>query len=159
MPEEKSKSVKKEVLRFILSAGLGFGVNVGCFQLLHNYVFAKDVYRVYSYTMPNYTLSFTISFFTGVLVNFLMTRYIVFTESRSTFTKQFFRFFGVAIVGYFANRYLLVLLVKYWGLYPTLGVVLAGLTLFVASFFIHKVFSFSISLKRRHASTNSSTGN
>jgi putative flippase GtrA len=108
-------------------------------------------YNIFNYTFDNYTLALAISFFLGVMVNFLITRYLVFNESVSSPAKQFFRFVSVAIIGFFANLILLDIFIRSVGMYPPVARVAAALSLFFASFFVHKFFSFSLSLRHHHA--------
>ena len=151
------KITHNQVVRFILSAGSGFLVDISCFYLFYHNIFQQKRYNVLGMNLRNFTVSLAISFFIGVMVNFLMTRYIVFTESKTSFSKQFFRFTGVAVIGFFANQFLLEFMVNYLNMYPPVARPLAALSLFFASYFIHKAFSFSLSL-RHHAAANSGSG-
>jgi len=72
---------------------------------------------------------------------------LVFTASTTSSSKQFIRFTGVAIVGFFANLGAIKILIQDFDMYPPLARVLAAVSLFFASYFIHKVFSFSLSLR------------
>ncbi|QKJ29276.1 GtrA family protein [Mucilaginibacter mali] len=156
MAESYIKQISKnEVVRFVLSAGTGFVVDITCFYLFYHNIFEQKYYRVLGMNLRNFTVSLAVSFFLGVLVNFLMTRYIVFTQSKTSFSKQFFRFTAVAIIGFFANQALLELFVNKMNFYPPVARPVAALSLFFASFFIHKAFSFSLSL-RHHAATDTS---
>jgi putative flippase GtrA len=146
-----AKLAQNQVVRFVFSAGMGFLVDVVAFYFLYHNFLVQRTYQVFSLTLRNFTVSLAISFFLGVIVNFLFTRYIVFNESRSTPSKQFFRFVLVAIVGFFANWGIVKFFVQVLGMYPPVARPLAALSLFFASFFIHKVFSFSLSL-RHHES-------
>jgi len=145
------KVINNQVIRFVLSAGAGFLVDQSVFFILYRNLFTDKEYTIFSFVISNYFLSFSVSFFLGVLVNFLMTRYFVFFESKSSSSKQFIRFFSVAIMGYFARLGLLELFVKEFQMYPPFAGITAALSLFFASFFVHKAFSFSLSL-RHHAS-------
>lgn len=142
-----------QIIRFILSAGLGFLVDISCFYLFYHNIFEQRTYNVLGMELRNFTVSLGVSFFLGVMVNFLMTRYIVFTESKSRFSKQLTRFMSVAVLGFFANQFLLEIMVNKLNMYPPFARPLAMLSLFFASFFIHKAFSFSLSL-RNHAATD-----
>jgi len=143
-----SKLLNNQVIRFVLSAGIGFLVDMASFSLFFHFVFAtKTTYHVFSLTVHNYILSFSISFFLGVVVNFIITRYFVFSESKSSASKQFFRFVSVAIIGYFANFALIKIFIIDLGINPLIARPSAALSLFFASFFIHKFFSFSLSLR------------
>lgn len=144
------KILKNEVARFILSAGAGFLVDIGLYSFFLDYILTQKTYKILNATATNYQVSFTISFFFGVLVNFLMTKYVVFSTSKLAPFKQFVRFFSVAIVGYFANLGVIEFLVKDLHMNLYFARPSAALSLFFASFFIHKLFSFSLSL-RHHA--------
>ena len=148
---------QNEIIRFVLSAGVGFLVDILCFYLFYHNIFEQRSYLVFGHSFRNYTVSLGVSFFLGVVVNFLMTRYIVFTESKSRFSKQLLRFLSVAFIGFFANQLVLQFMVSQLGIYPPLARILAALSLFFASLFIHKTFSFSLSLKK-HAAANTSPG-
>ena len=146
-----AKLSQNQVIRFVFSAGIGFLVDVVAFHILYHYILTEPVYNVFSVPVGPYTLSLAISFSMGVVTNFLITRYIVFYESKSRPSTQFIRFISVATVGYFANLELFKLLKSGLHLYPDVARILAAVSLFFASFFIHKVFSFGLSL-RRHES-------
>ncbi|HEX3385736.1 MAG TPA: GtrA family protein [Mucilaginibacter sp.] len=145
------KLVKNQVVRFVFSAGIGFLVDISVFYLLYHNLLTERTYQLMSVTLRNSTVSLAVSFFLGVVVNFLITRYLVFQESKSHPSKQFFRFVLVAVIGFFANLAVVDVLIRYVGMYPPVARPVAALSLFFASFFIHKIFSFSLSL-RHHAS-------
>src|SRR5689334_2885558 len=130
------KLVKNQVFRFLLSAGTGALVDVSAFHLFYQNIFEQKTYNVFSFTLGNYTISLAISFFLGVIVNFLVTRYLVFKESKSKPTKQFVRFISVAIVGYFANWTLVKLFILKFDFNPDIARVMAISILFFASYFI-----------------------
>jgi putative flippase GtrA len=151
----KNKLLKNQVVRFVFSAGAGFLVDISAFFLLYHKLLISKTYHILSFTVHNYILSFSISFFLGVLVNFLITRYFVFSESNLPPYKQFFRFIAVAIVGYFANLAVFKLFIQALNLDPVVARPAALLSLFFLSFFVHKFFSFSLSLRHHAAGANS----
>ncbi|HTK22184.1 MAG TPA: GtrA family protein [Mucilaginibacter sp.] len=142
--------VKNQVFRFVFSAGVGFLVDISAFYIFYHNLLSQATYQVFSFTIRNSSLSLAISFFLGVIVNFLITKFLVFHESQSRSSKQFIRFISVAIIGFFANLAVVKFLIQDMGIYPPYARVMAALSLFFASYFIHKVFSFSLSL--RHVS-------
>ncbi len=151
----KPKTIYQEVGRFILSAGVGFVVDIAAYYVFYHNVFDQRVYHVLGMRLTDDILSLAISFFLGVLVNFLITKFLVFSHSKSSSAKQFFRFIAVAIIGFFANLGMLKLMIHYFNMYPPVARPLAALSLFFASFFVHKLFSFSLSLRHHAASGNS----
>jgi putative flippase GtrA len=144
------KIINNQVVRFVLSAGAGFLVDISAFYLFYHNLLTERTYHVLNATVRNSTLSLAISFFLGVVVNFLITRYLVFTESKLAPYKQFVRFVSVATIGFFANLGVIKILIQQFEMYPPLARIVAALSLFFASFFVHKLFSFSLSL-RHHA--------
>jgi len=141
------KIAKNQVARFILSAGMGFLVDTIAFFLLFHYAFTQRNYNILSFKVNNSTLSLGVSFTLGVLVNFLITKYLVFVNSKSSAYKQFFRFALVATIGFFANLGMIELFIHYFNMYPPVARPLAALSLFFASYFVHKFFSFSLALR------------
>ena len=149
-----NRILKNQVIRFVLSAGIGFLVDISAFYLFYHNLLVQKTYDIYFLTVRNSTISLAISFFMGVAVNFLITRYFVFSESKSSPYKQFFRFVSVAILGFFANLAVLKFFIQELHMYPPVARVTAALSLFFVSYFVHKFFSFSLSL-RHHAGRTS----
>jgi len=145
--------MQNKFVRFLISAGTGFLVDILAFYVFDSFVFTKPNYNILGHVTGNHALSLVISFSLGVLVNFICTRYLVFSESSLPFAKQLMRFGLVAFIGYFANLEVLKLFIKYLHFAPSVARITAALSLFFASFFIHKIFSFNLSL-RNNATTN-----
>lgn len=154
-----NKLFNNQVIRFILSAGAGFLVDITAFYLFYNHLFKNRAYIIFSFSISNNFISLFVSFFLGVIVNFLITRFFVFTGSKTSSSKQFFRFTTVAFLGFFANLALLELFVKYFQVYPPLARITAALSLFFASYFVHKFFSFSLSLRHHAPGRNNKKSN
>ncbi len=153
-----NKVLANQILRFIFSAGMGFLVDIGTFNIFYYFLFKRNSYLIINYHVSNYALSFCISYCLGVIVNFLVTRYLVFSESKLPPAQQFIRFVSVAFIGFFANLGLLKAYVVLLHLPPPVARPAAALSLFFASFFIHKLFSFNLTL-RHHARNHHPAGN
>jgi putative flippase GtrA len=145
------KLEKNQLVRFLLSAGMGFLVDISIFYLLYHNLLTQKRYHILNADVKNSTLSLAISYCLGVVVNFLITKYLVFSESTSSSGKQFIRFASVAIIGFFANLAMIDILIHYFNMYPPLARPAAMLSLFFASYFIHKFFSFSLAMRHQHA--------
>lgn len=146
-----NKLLDNHIIRFVFSAGLGFLVDISAFYLFYHNFLVQKTYNIFGITVRNSTLSLALSFFMGVVVNFIITRYFVFSESKSSPYKQFFRFVLVATVGFFANLVILKIFIQDLQMYPPVARPLAALSLFFASYFIHRIFSFSLSLRHQSA--------
>jgi len=153
------KISKNHIARFVLSAGAGFLVDISAFYLFYHNLLTQKTYTILNATVRNFTISLAMSFFLGVIVNFLITRYLVFSESKLAPYKQFIRFVSVATIGFFANLGVIKILIQTCGMYPPVARVVAALSLFFASYFVHKLFSFSLSLRHHAVQANNQRGN
>jgi len=147
-----NKLLDNQIVRFVFSAGLGFLVDISAFYLFYHNFLVQKTYNILSVTVRNSTVSLALSFFMGVVVNFLITKYFVFSQSKSSSLKQFVRFASVAVIGFFANLAILKLFIQDLNMYPPVARPLAALSLFFASYFIHKAFSFSLALRHQKVS-------
>ena len=100
MVSTTKKLINNQVVRFVLSAGAGFVVDICAFYLFYHNLLTEKTYHIFNATVRNSTISLAISFFMGVMVNFLITRYLVFTESKLAPYKQFARFISVATIAF-----------------------------------------------------------
>jgi len=138
MVSTTKKLINNQVVRFVLSAGAGFLVDISAFYLFYHNLLTEKTYHIFNAVVRNSTISLAISFFLGVMVNFLITRYLVFTESKLAPYKQFMRFMSVATIGFFANLGAIKILIQDFNMYPPVARIVAALSLFFASFFVIK---------------------
>lgn len=148
------KISENQVARFIFSAGAGFLVDISAYYLFYHNLLTQKSYHILNANIRNSSLSLAISFFLGVIVNFLITKYVVFSESKSSSLQQFVRFISVAIIGFFANLLVIKFLIQTFGMYPPVARPVAALSLFFASYFVHRFFSFSLSLRHHAVQSN-----
>jgi putative flippase GtrA len=138
------KLLKNEVVKFFLSAGVGFVVDAIVYYLVYHDIFYHHKYQFFTAHISGDVVSLIISYTCNIVCNFLLTRYFVFSHSILSPQKQFIRFALVAFVGFFANLLLLRLFVHFFKIYPPVARIVAALSLGIASYFVHKFFSFNI---------------
>jgi putative flippase GtrA len=138
------KLLKNELVRFFLSAGVGFVVDAVVYYWIYNEVFHHQKFKFIGLSITGDVLSLMISYTCNIICNFLLTKYFVFAHSKLAPKNQFLRFALVAFVGFFANLLLLRLFVKIFKMFPPLARITAALSLGIASYFVHKFFSFNI---------------
>lgn len=137
------KLLKNEVVRFFLSTGVGFLADAVVYYFVYHYIFLETI-RIFNFDFPRDVISLIVSYSCCIICNFLLTKYFVFAHSKLSAKSQFSRFFLVAFVGFFANLLMLRLFVRVFKMYPPLARVIGALSLGVASYFVHKFFSFNI---------------
>ncbi|MGI4022466.1 MAG: GtrA family protein [Janthinobacterium lividum] len=138
------KLLKNRVVLFFLSTGVGFVVDIIVYYLMYNDIFHHQKFIFSGITFSGDVLSLIISYTCNIICNFLLTKYFVFTHSKLAPGNQFMRFALVAFVGFFANLLLLRLFVNHFKLFPPVARIIAALSLGIASYFVHKFFSFNI---------------
>ena len=138
------KLLANEVVKFFLSAGVGFVVDAIVYYLVYHDIFYQHKYKFFTAHISGDVVSLMVSYTCNIICNFLLTKYFVFSHSKLPPNKQFLRFALVAFVGFFANLLLLRLFVHFFKMYPPIARIIAALSLGIASFFVHKFFSFNI---------------
>lgn len=138
------KLLKNEVVRFLFSNGVGFILDAIIYFSSYYYYFKYHNTHVFGFTFSGDVTALFVSYIAQIGCNFLLTKYFVFSESKLSAGKQFFRFSLVALIGFFANLELLKLFVKLFKMYPPVARMAAALSLGIASYFIHKFFSFNL---------------
>lgn len=140
----KHNFFQHKVVKFFLSAGIATLVDVFIYFLIFSYILEKKRVDVFNYKASAHEFSLLISYSCGVVVNFLLTKYAVFNESDLASRKQFSRFVLIASIGFFANYCLLRFFVEICGFWPTISRIFSALSLGIASFYIHRLFTFKI---------------
>ena len=140
----KSKFFNSKMVRFFLSAGIAFLVDITVYFICITFIYKNQPVKILNSQVSAHSFCLFISYTCGVITNFLLTKYAVFSESTVAGRKQFFRFALIAGIGFFANYGLLRFFVEYCGIWPTLSRIISALSLGVASYFIHKLFTFRI---------------
>lgn len=138
------KLLQNKVIRFFLSAGIATLADVVIYFITFSYILEKESVNIFRREVTAHEFSLFISYSCGVIINFLLTKYAVFNESNLTGRKQFFRFTLIAGIGFFANYSLLRFFVEVCGFLPTLSRVFSALSLGVASFYVHRLFTFKV---------------
>ena len=138
--------------RYLVAAGVATLVDIGSYALLMEYVLEGIYFNIVSAK----TVGLVTSYSMGLVTNFLISKYYVFTESESKAFGQFARFTMVAILVFFANMYFMRELYALYGSWELarfhpdvfsehllIRTVSAG-TIAVFSFLSHKIFSFRV---------------
>ena len=131
-------------LKYLAAAGTATLADVAVYQALVASILAEGLF-----------FALCLSYAVGLLTNFAISKYLVFSESETGTRRQFVRFTAVAVAVFVANYYLMKFI---YGLLPHLPVgavvevfgkhttVRGFSAAFVAvlSFFSHKFFTFSL---------------
>lgn len=139
-----NKFFQSKVIRFFLSAGIAVVVDVFIYFIAITYFLGRERIKLFNYQVSAHEIALVVSYSCGVVANFILTKYAVFSESTLTGSKQFFRFALIACLGFFANYSLLRFFVEFWDILPIISRILSALSLGFASYYIHKLFTFKV---------------
>lgn len=142
------KILENKIIRYFLSAGIATGVDVTVYFLAYNFIYEKqDIHLFNLMTLSAPTGSLMLSYTCGLVTNFLITKYLVFTESDLRGIHQLARYILVALLILALNYFFMSFLIKILDWYPTLSRVVSALTIGLLSFVIHKFYSFKVTNK------------
>ncbi len=135
-----------KVIRYFFAAGTATVVDVLMyFVTLHFVLHKQDLSIAPGLVVGGTSLALVVSYTCGLVTNFVITKYFVFTESELRGRTQFTRFVLVAILVLFANYLMMSFLIKVLHIFPTPARAISALSIGVFSFTAHKFFSFKIS--------------
>jgi putative flippase GtrA len=140
--------IRNKLVRYFMSAGIATFVDIFVYFLAYNYLFQKqDIQFTSQLVVSAPTISLVISFTCGLITNFIITKYLVFTDSDLRGIHQLARYVLVAVFVLLLNYLMMSFLIKVLGWYPTFSRVASAITIGMLSFVIHKAFSFRVSAK------------
>src|SRR4051812_30708829 len=133
--------IKSKVVRYFLSAGVATMVDISMYFIAFNYIYQKNDILLFShFTIAAATASLLLSYTTGLITNFIITKFLVFHESDLETHKQLFRYILVALVILALNYILMRFLIRNLEWYPTIARAFSAITIGLLSFIIHKTF-------------------
>ena len=130
--------LQNKIFRYFVSAGLATWVDITVYFLAYNYLYQKMDIEVFDM----YTIS-------AATASFLITRYLVFSESELEFHKQLFRYVLVALLVLALNWGFMRILIRELEWYPTISRAVSALVIGMLSFVIHKTFSFKVGKSKK----------
>lgn len=133
-----------KVFRYFISAGVATWVDICVYYIAFNYIYEKtDINISGIYTISAPTASLILSYTLGLITNFVITKYLVFSESELETYKQLFRYVLVALVVLVFNYLLMSFLIRILDWFPTISRAVSAITVGIMSFVVHRNFSFS----------------
>ena len=142
------KIFENKILRYFFSAGIATAVDVAVYFLAFNFIYEKQDIHIFNLIVLSApTGSLILSYTCGLVTNFLITKYLVFTESDLRGIHQLARYVMVAVLILMLNYFFMSFLIKILEWYPTLSRVVSAITIGLLSFVIHKFYSFRVTNK------------
>jgi putative flippase GtrA len=140
------KVLRLKVVRYFFAAATATLVDVWVYFIAFNYIYDKqniNFFGIYTFAAP--TASLILSYTCGLITNFLITKFLVFTNSDLKTWHQFLRFVLVALGVLALNYGVMTFLIKHFEWYPTIARAVSAISIGALSFMVHKTFSFRVS--------------
>jgi putative flippase GtrA len=137
-----------KIIRYFFSAGIATAVDVAVYFLAFNFIYEKQDIHLFDFLVLSApTGSLILSYTCGLLTNFLITKYLVFTESDLRGIHQLARYVMVALLVLLLNYIFMSFLIKVLEWFPTIARVVSAIAIGMLSFVIHKFYSFRVTNK------------
>jgi putative flippase GtrA len=135
--------IDNKVVRYFFSAGTATIVDVMVYFVTFNFILQKqDIPFIKPLVITAPIASLVISYSCGLMTNFIITKYMVFTDSILRGRHQLMRYILVALVILVLNYLLMKFLIHILHWYPTVSRIFSALSIGVLSFIFHKFYSF-----------------
>lgn len=131
-------------VRYFITAGLATIVDVFVYYLMLNLVLKQKPVVLESYVLRATSIALVTSYGSGLMTNFTLTKFFVFTESELKTRFQLVRFILVAGIVLVANYFFMHFLINTLCWYPTPSRAFSAITIGLFSFMAHRHFSFKI---------------
>ena len=126
----KKEKLSGQAFRYLIMASIAVTVEVGIFWLMNSFIHM------------NYLLATAVSMLAGIVLNWLGSKYFVFSKSRFTAFREFLLVFIVSLVGLAIQIMTIYFLVTKAHAVPLVGKIAAIGVTFVWNFFIRRVYIF-----------------
>jgi putative flippase GtrA len=139
------KVLRLKVVRYFFAAATATLVDIWVYFVAFNYIYDKqniNFLGIYTFAAP--TASLMLSYTCGLITNFFITKFLVFTDSDLKTWQQFLRFVLVALGVLLLNYFVMTFLISQLNWFPTIARAVSAISIGGLSFVVHKTFSFKV---------------
>ncbi len=119
-------------------------LDITLFFISYNFIFKKQILELGFIAFQPHIAAFLLSFLITFPVGFLMSKYIVWTDSQVKGRIQLFRYFVIVMMNLVFNYIFLKLFVEYFHIYPTIAKMITTLIVIIFSYISQKHFTFKV---------------
>jgi putative flippase GtrA len=138
------KLMPLQTFRYAACGGGNMVLDIFLFFICYNYIFKKQILYLGFVAFQPHTASFLCAFCVTFPVGFLLSKYIVWTDSSVKGHVQLFRYFVIVIANLCFNVLFIKLLVEYFHFYPTIAKTLSTAISVLFSYLSSKHFTFKV---------------
>ena len=139
-----SKFMDKQTYRYVICGGGNTVLGIVIFFISYNFVLKKQILNLGVFAFKPHVAAFFISFIITFPIGFLLSRYVVWTESNVRGRIQLFRYFLLVLVCIFLNYIFLRIFVEQLHIYPTISQIITTGIVITFSYATQKHFTFKV---------------
>lgn len=117
-------------------------LDISLFYLIYNYILQKQILQLGFIAFEPYTAAFLLSFAVTFPTGFLLSKYIVWTDSNTRGHIQLFRYCLIVMANLVLNYIFIKAFVEYLHIYPTIAKLMTTIIVVLFSYLSQKHFTF-----------------
>jgi len=130
--------------RYAACGAANVALDITLFFVFYNFVFRKQVVDLGFIAFQPHIAAFLSSFVVTFPVGFLLSKYIVWTDSTIRGHVQLFRYFLIVMMNLVFNYVLIKIFVEYLHIYPTPAKLMTTVVVIIFSYLSQKHFTFKV---------------
>ncbi len=134
--------VALNTFRYAACGGANVALDISLFFILYNFVFRKQIVELGFIAFQPHIAAFLFSFAITFPIGFLMSKYIVWTDSNIRGHVQLFRYFLIVMMNLLFNYVFIKLFVEYFHVYPTIAKLMTTVIVIIFSYLSQKHYTF-----------------
>lgn len=131
-----------QTFRYAVCGGTNVVLDLVLFFISFHFILHKEVLDLGFIILKPYNAALVMAFFITFPTGFLMSKYIVWTESTLSGRVQLFRYFLLVMTNFFLNYVMMMFFVEILHFYPTLAKFLTIIIVVFYSYTSQKYFTF-----------------
>jgi len=135
--------------RYAACGGSNVFLDIFLYFIFYNFVLQKQVLDLGFIAFQPHIAAFLLSFILTFPIGFLLSRYIVWTDSLILWHVQLFRYFVVVLINLVLNYVFIKFFVEYLRIYPTISKLLTTVIVIIFSYLSQKHFTFRVTKLRK----------
>ena len=136
--------ISLQTFRYASCGGGNMVLDIFLFFVFYNFIFQKQILQLGFIAFEPHTAAFLGAFCITFPIGFLLSKYIVWTNSIVKSHVQLLRYFVIVIMNLFFNLFFIKLLVEYFHFYPTIAKIITTTISVLFSYLSHKHFTFKV---------------
>jgi putative flippase GtrA len=133
-----------QTFRYAACGGTNVLLDIGLYFISYNFILKKHDLNIGFYAFKPYTAAILMAFCITFPVGFLLSKYVVWTQSNIRGHVQLFRYFLLVMFCLLLNYVFIKLFVEGLHLYPTVAKTITTVIVVIFSYLSQKYFTFKV---------------